>query len=205
MATGKTKIAILASGRGSNFIAIADAIGAGKIDGEIVLLFSNKPNAAAVATARERGISVEVLEPKDIPRENYDAKIIKILKAHGVGLVLLAGYMKIVGPAIIQAFPNRIMNIHPSLLPAFPGLDAQKQAIEYGAKVSGCTVHFVDEEVDTGPVIMQTAVPVHNDDTEETLSARILKEEHRLYPEAVRLFTEGKLRIEGRRVIVTGE
>ena len=205
MAGGKTRIAVLASGRGSNFIAIADAVREGKINGEIVLLFSNRPEAAAVETARERNITAEVLEPKGLSREDYDAAIVKTLNAHEAELVLLAGYMKIVGPEIIKAFPNRIINIHPSLLPAFPGLGAQKQAIEYGAKVSGCTVHFVDEGVDTGPVILQATVPVHGDDTEETLAARILKEEHRLYPEAVRLFTEGKIQVEGRRVTLKGE
>ena len=199
---GKIRIVVLASGRGSNFVSISDAIVRGLMDAEIVMLFSNKPGAGAIDAARFRGIKVEVIESKGIPAGEYEEKLIKTLKSCKPDLVVLAGYMKIVSKAVIEAFPMKIINIHPSLLPSFPGLDAQKQAFDYGAKVAGCTVHFVDEGVDTGPIILQKSLPVEDDDNAESLSLRILAEEHRLYPEAVRLFAEGRLKVEGRRVLI---
>ncbi|MDH3976081.1 MAG: phosphoribosylglycinamide formyltransferase [Deltaproteobacteria bacterium] len=198
----KTRIAVLASGRGSNFVSIADAIKRDEINAEIVLLICNKPDAGAIDAARFRGIEVKILQSKGVPAPEYDEKLVQVLKSCNPDLIVLAGYMKIVGKQIIDAFPMKIINIHPALLPSFPGLDAQKQAFDYGVKVTGCTVHFVDEGVDTGPVILQKSVLVDDDDTAETLSKRILAEEHRLYPEAIRLFSEGKLKIEGRRVII---
>ncbi len=199
------KIAVLASGRGSNFIAIADAIEKGKINAVISVLVSDNPGARAVAAAEARGIETKVVDPGGISRDEFDGKVVEILRGFGVDLVVLAGFMRIVGKPLIEAFPQRIMNIHPSLLPSFKGLHAQRQALEYGVKVSGCTVHFVDEGVDTGPIILQKAVPVLDDDTVESLSKRILAEEHRIYPEAVRLFMEGRLRLSGRRVFIEGE
>lgn len=198
----KTRIAVLASGRGSNFVSIAEAVGRGAIKAEIVQLISNKPDAGAIDAARARRIKVKVLESKGVPAAEYDQKLVQVLKECNPDLIVLAGYMKIVGKTIIDAFPMKIINIHPALLPAFPGLDAQKQAFDYGVKVAGCTVHFVDEGVDTGPIILQKAVHVEDDDTIETLSQRILAEEHCLYPEAIRLFSEGKLKVEGRRVLI---
>jgi len=198
----KTRIAVLASGRGSNFVAIADAVSRGDINAEIVLVVCNKPGAGAIEAARERGIEVKLLESRGAPAGEYNEKLVQVLKDCRPDLVVLAGYMKIVGKTVIDAFPMRIVNIHPALLPSFPGLNAQKQAFDYGVKVTGCTVHFVDEGVDTGPIILQRSVLVEDDDTAETLSKRILVEEHRIYPEAVRLFCEGKLRVEGRRVFI---
>ena len=192
----------MASGRGSNFVSIADAIGRGEINAEIVLLICNKPGAGAIDAAKARRIKVKVLESKGVPAAEYDRQLVEVLKGCNPDLVVLAGYMKIVGKAIIDAFPMKIVNIHPALLPAFPGLDVQKQALDYGVKVAGCTVHFVDEGVDTGPIILQKAVPVKDNDTAETLSKRILTQEHRLYPEAVKLFSEGKLEVKGRRVLI---
>lgn len=197
----KLRIAVLASGRGSNFTAIHDAIKRGEIDAEIVVLISNNPDAGAVFTARERGIDTRVIDSGKISRDDFDKKVVDVMNACGTDLVLLAGFMRIVGKPLTDAFPHRIMNIHPSLLPSFKGLGAQRQALEYGVKVSGCTVHFVDEGVDTGPIILQAAVPVLDGDTAETLSERILAEEHRIYPEAVKLFAEGKLHVRGRRVL----
>jgi len=198
----KTRIAVLASGRGSNFVSIADAIGRGEINAEIVQLICNKPDAGAIDAARARRIKVNVLESKGVPAAEYDEKLVQALQSCNPDLVVLAGYMKIVGKAIIDAFPMKIINIHPALLPSFPGLEAQKQAFEYGVKVAGCTVHFIDEGVDTGPIILQKAIPVEDYDTDESLSKRILTEEHRLYPQAVNLFSEGRLKVEGRRVII---
>jgi len=198
-----TRIGVLASGRGSNFLAIHKAIENGDINAEIALLISNNPDSGAVQSARERKIKNIVIPSKGVPREDFDCEVVKTLLDHDVDLVVLAGFMRIIGKTFTEAFPCRIMNVHPSLLPSFTGLDAQKQAIEYGAKVSGCTVHFVDEGLDTGPVILQAAVPVYDDDSEETLSARILKEEHSLYPEAVRLYSEGLLKVVGRKVIIS--
>lgn len=200
--TAKIRLGVLASGRGSNFLAIQETIERGDIDAETVILITNNPDAKALESTKARNIEAVVIESKGFSKEGFDRKVIDTLIDHRVGLVVLAGFMRIIGKAFTDAFPKRIMNIHPALLPSFPGLDAQRQALEYGVKVSGCTVHFVDEGVDTGPIILQSAVPVHDDDTEETLSARILTEEHRIYPEAVRLFAEGKLSVEGRRVII---
>jgi len=195
------KIAVLVSGSGSNFQAIVDHIEAGKIPARIALIVSNKPDAYALKRAEKHGIPTVVHENKGFAnRREYDAALVDLLKQHDVSLVIMAGFMRILSDVMINAFPHSIMNIHPALLPAFPGLDAQKQALEYGVRFSGCTVHFVDCGTDTGPIILQSVVHVEDNDTEETLAARILKEEHRTYPEAVRLFAEGKLVMEGRRV-----
>ncbi len=199
----KGKIAVLLSGRGSNFMAIHDAILEGKINAEIVLVFSNKKEARGLQIAEERGLETLFLDPKDFPsREDYDKRIVEELKKRKVDLVCLAGYMRILTPYFVDQFRNKIMNIHPALLPSFPGLHAQKQALEWGVKFSGATVHFVTEEVDAGPIIVQAVVPVFQYDTEETLSARILEQEHKIYPEAIRLFFEGKLEVRGRRVYI---
>ena len=194
-------LAVLVSGNGSNFQAILDRIEAGEIRARIVIVISNKPDAYALKRAEAHGIPTLVHENKGYTnRREYDAALVSILKEHEVSLVVLAGFMRILSEVMINAFPHAIMNTHPALLPAFPGLDAQQQALAYGVRFSGCTVHFVDCGTDTGPIILQSIVPVEDNDTEETLSARILKEEHRTYPEAVRLFAEGKLVVEGRRV-----
>jgi phosphoribosylglycinamide formyltransferase-1 len=197
------RLAVFLSGRGSNFRAIHDAILAGRINADIVLVFSNRPEAPGIVIARERGLETLILNPKLFPnREEYDREILKELLKREVDLVCLAGYMRILTPVLCQAFRHRIMNIHPALLPSFPGLEAQKQALEWGVKYSGATVHFVSEQVDMGPIILQAVVPVLPNDTEDSLAERILKEEHRIYPEAVRLFFEGKLEVRGRRVFV---
>src|SRR5712692_5042324 len=197
----KLRLAVLASGRGSNLQAIIDAIENGKLNAALAVVISNKPEAAALARAHKHGAPAVFLDPKATPdREAYDAVILEHLRKYNVGLVALAGYMKIVTRVIIDAYAHRIMNIHPSLLPAFPGLAAQQQALDWGIKVSGCTVHFVTEGVDTGPIIRQAAVPVQENDTAETLEARILAEEHRIYPETIQLFADGRLSVEGRRV-----
>ena len=197
-----TAIGVLASGRGSNFRALCEA---GKRNalggGRIVLLITDKPGAGALEVAKEFGIETLVLEAKSFPtREAHDVALADALAARQVGLVVHAGYMRIVGRAYLSKFPNRVFNINPALLPSFPGLHGQRQALAHGAKIAGATVHFVDEGVDTGPIVLQAAVPVREDDTEATLSARILEVEHRIYPDAVRLFCEGKLSVEGRRV-----
>lgn len=198
------KLGILASGRGSNFQSIIDAIERGSLKAQAAVLITDRENAFARERARKHGIAEVWLNPKDSPtKEAYFERIRDELNAHAVDLVILAGFMRIVRKPLIDAFPNRIMNIHPALLPSFPGLHAQQQAIDYGVRVSGCTVHFVDEGMDTGPVIIQAAVPVAPDDTEETLSARILTEEHRIYPEAIRLYAEGRLSVENRKVRIT--
>lgn len=195
------RIGVLASGRGSNFQSIIDEIGSDRLKAEIVLLITDNPSAFAIERARKHGVEYLVVQPKEYPsKDNYFVRITDALKKKNVELVVLAGFMKIAGKPLIDAFPNRIMNIHPALLPSFPGLHGQKQAIDYGAKISGCTVHFVDEGMDTGPIIIQAAVPVFQNDTEKTLSERILKYEHRIYPEAIRLFSEGKIKVEGRKV-----
>lgn len=197
------RVAVLLSGRGSNFRALHDAMREGKINADIVLVFSNKADAQGLQTAKERGLETLYLDPKAYPtRDDYDAIIVEELKKREVDLVCLAGYMKIITPLFCQAYRNQIMNIHPALLPSFPGLHAQKQAVDYGVRYSGATVHFVWEEVDAGPIILQAVVPVYQDDTEETLAERILKEEHRIYPEAVRLYFEGKLEVRGRKVYI---
>ena len=195
-------LAILLSGRGSNFEAIADRIVKGSLEAGIAVVVSNRPEARGLAVARERGIHAVVIPSKGLDREAYDRSLLEELRKHNVDLVCLAGYMRLLSAGFVREFPQRILNIHPSLLPAFPGLDAQHQALEYGVKLSGCTVHFVDEYLDAGPVLLQAAVPVYDDDTEESLSARILKEEHRIYPEAIRIVLRGDYRIEGRRVLL---
>jgi phosphoribosylglycinamide formyltransferase-1 len=196
------RLGVLISGRGSNLAAIADAIAAGRLEAEIAVVLSNNPEAPGIALARERGLNVEVLASKGLDREIYDRHLAAELRKHDAGLVCLAGYMRILSGYFIREFPMRILNIHPSLLPAFPGLDAQHQAIEHGVKFSGCTVHFVDEGVDSGPIIRQAVVPVLDDDNAESLAARILKEEHRIYSEAIAMVLSGRYRVEGRRVIV---
>ncbi|PAV13528.1 phosphoribosylglycinamide formyltransferase [Methanosarcina spelaei] len=196
------KIAVLVSGRGSNLQAIMDSIEKGYIKNATVnVVISNKANAYALERARNHGIDAVFLDPDEYDRDEYDRAILNVLSQYNIDLLLLAGYFRLLGNEIIIAYRNRIMNIHPSLLPAFKGLHAQKQAFEYGVKVAGCTVHFVDEGLDSGPIIIQKCVPVLTRDTEETLTARILEQEHVIYPEAVRLFTEGKLKIEGRNVV----
>jgi phosphoribosylglycinamide formyltransferase-1 len=180
-----TRLGILLSGRGSNFLAIADSIAQGRLDAEIALVISNRVDAPGILAARERSFNVAVLPSRGIERETHDRQMIAELRKHRVDLVCLAGYMRLLSPVFVREFTGRILNIHPSLLPAFPGLDAQRQALESGAQVSGCTVHFVDEGLDSGPVVLQAKVPVLAGDTVESLSARILKEEHRIYSEAI--------------------
>lgn len=195
------RLAVLASGRGSNLQAIIDAIEKGRLQAVLAVVISNKAEAQALERARKHGAPAVFLDPKATPsREAYDAVILEQLRKYDVGLVALAGYMKIVTRVLLDAYADRIMNIHPSLLPSFPGLAAQQQALDWGAKVSGCTVHFVEEGVDMGPIIRQAAVPVLEGDTAESLAARILAEEHRIYPEAIQLFAEGRLTVAGRRV-----
>jgi phosphoribosylglycinamide formyltransferase-1 len=197
------KIGVLVSGRGSNLQALLDACADGRVDGRIVVVISDKPDAYGLERARKAGVEALFVNPADYPtRLAYDAALAEALKARGVDLVCLAGFMRLVKRPMLEAFPNRILNIHPSLLPAFPGLEAQRQALEYGVKVAGCTVHFVTAGMDEGPIVLQAAVPVLEGDTVESLSERILAEEHRIYPEAVQLFAQGKLRVEGRRVVV---
>ncbi|HHL40014.1 MAG TPA: phosphoribosylglycinamide formyltransferase [Deltaproteobacteria bacterium] len=196
-------IAVLVSGGGTNLQAIIDAVEAGLLDARIRVVLSNRPGAYALERAARAGIPIEVVEGRGFPdRGAYDERLVEVLRRYDIELVVLAGFMRILSPAFIKAFAGRIMNIHPSLLPSFPGLDVQRKALEAGVKFSGCTVHFVDEGVDTGPIIIQAVVPVLDDDTVESLSARILEQEHRIYPQAIRLFAEGRLRVEGRRVLV---
>ncbi|HLX43025.1 MAG TPA: phosphoribosylglycinamide formyltransferase [Bryobacteraceae bacterium] len=195
------RLGILLSGRGSNFHAIAESIRLGKLDAEIAVVISNRADAPGIVTARELGLKAVVLASKGLDREIFDRALVEELHLNQVELVCLAGYMRILSGHFLREFPKRIVNIHPSLLPAFPGLDAQHQAIEHGVKVAGCTVHFVDEGLDSGPIIKQAAVPVLDDDTAESLSARILVEEHRIYSEAIALVLSGRYRIEGRRVM----
>jgi phosphoribosylglycinamide formyltransferase-1 len=194
-------LGILLSGRGSNFVAIADSIDAGRIaDARIGVVISNKADAPGIATARQRGLSALVIPSKGKRREEHDQEIVTALKRHNVELVCLAGYMRLLSPWFVQQFPRRILNIHPSLLPAFPGLEAQEQAFAYGVKVSGCTVHFVDEELDHGAIIVQKTVPVLDTDNERTLAARILEQEHIAYTEAINIVLSGKFEIVGRRL-----
>lgn len=201
----KLAVAVLASGRGSNFQAIIDEIEAGRLNAEIRLLVVDNHDAYAVQRAKKHSIEHLFINPKGFhSKEEFFMEIAEELKKRGVELVVLAGFMRVVKKPLIDAFPFRIMNIHPALLPSFPGLHGQKQAVEYGVKISGCTVHFVDEGMDTGPVIIQAAVPVSPDDTEDTLSARILKLEHKIFPEAIRLYSEGRLNVEGRVVKISG-
>jgi len=197
------RIGVLISGRGSNMLSLAAACRSGRINGRIALVVSNKKNAPGLQAAAEMGLQTQFISHRAFDsRDLFDHAVVEALNARRVDLVCLAGFMRLLSPTFIRAFRNRIMNIHPALLPAFPGLRGQRQAIEYGVKVSGATVHFVDEELDHGPIIIQRAVPVGEGDTEETLSERILKIEHEAYPEAVSLFCDGRLRVEGRRVIV---
>ena len=199
------RIGVLASGRGSNFQSIINEIASQRLKAEIVLLITDNPSAFAIERAKKHIIEYLVILPKEYrSRDDYFVKIAEELKKRNVGLVVLAGFMRIIGKSLINAFPNKIMNIHPALLPSFPGLHGQRQALEYGVKISGCTVHFVDEGMDTGPIIIQAAVPVLQNDTEETLSERILRYEHNIYPEAIRLFSEGKIEVEGRKVRIKG-
>ena len=196
------RIGILISGRGSNMTALADAVAEGRVPGaRIRIVFSDKPQAAGLEAARARGLETAVVERRRRTREEHEREIIKKLKERGVELVCLAGYMRLLSPCFIEAFRGRVLNIHPSLLPAFPGLDAQRQAVEHGVRVSGCTVHFVDETLDGGPIITQRTVPVLDTDTPDTLAARILVEEHKAYPEALALVCSGAYEIVGRRVI----
>ncbi len=195
------KIGILLSGRGSNFEAIADSVAAGRLSAEIAIVISNRPDAPGLESARRRGLNARLIPSKGRVRDEHDAEVIAALKEAQVDLVCLAGYMRLLSAEFVRAFHHRILNIHPSLLPAFPGLDAQKQALEYGVKVSGCTVHFVDEHLDHGPVILQKTVPVLDTDDERSLSARILEQEHIAYSEAVGLVLSGEIEIRERKVV----
>jgi phosphoribosylglycinamide formyltransferase 1 len=198
----KKHIGVLLSGRGSNFDALAASVESGRIpNADIPIVISNRDNAPGIEKARARGIDARVIPSKGLERETYDRQVVAALREKNVDLVCLAGYMRLLSPYFVKEFPQRILNIHPSLLPAFPGLEPQRQALEHGAKFSGCTVHFVDETLDAGPIITQAAVPIEDNDTPETLAARILKEEHRIYTEAVNLVLEGRYRIDGRRVL----
>lgn len=200
----KKHIGVLLSGRGSNFEALAASVDAGRIpNAEISIVVSNKETAEGIAKARARGIEARVLPSKGLEREVYDRQVAAALGEKNVDLVCLAGYMRLLSPYFVREFPQRILNIHPSLLPAFPGLEPQRQALEHGVKFSGCTVHFVDENLDAGPIILQAAVPIEDGDTPATLADRILREEHRIYTQAVRIVLEGRFRIEGRRVLVS--
>jgi phosphoribosylglycinamide formyltransferase 1 len=200
----KKRIGVLLSGRGSNFEALADSIVAGRIpNAEIAIVISNRQAAPGVEKGRARGIPVQVIPSTGLERETYDKMVVSVLREKQVDLVCLAGYMRLLSPYFVAAFPNRILNIHPSLLPSFPGLESQKQALEHGVKFTGCSVHFVDENLDAGPIVVQAVVPVKDGDTVEALSERVLREEHRIYTEAVRIVLEGRYRIEGRRVLVT--
>jgi phosphoribosylglycinamide formyltransferase 1 len=198
------RIGVLLSGRGSNFEALADSVAAGRIpNAEIALVVSNRESAEGIAKARARGIAAQAIPSTGLPREAYDKLVVAALREKNVELVCLAGYMRLLSPYFVAAFPSRILNIHPSLLPAFPGLEAQRQALEHGVKFTGCTVHFVDENLDAGPIVIQGVVPVKDCDSVETLSERVLIEEHRIYTEAVRIVLAGRYRIDGRRVLIT--
>jgi phosphoribosylglycinamide formyltransferase 1 len=202
----KKRIGVLFSGRGSNFEALADSVATGRIpNAEIAIAVSNRESAQGIEKARARGIEARVIPSKGLEREVYDKQVVAALKEKNVDLVCLAGYMRLLSPYFVASFPNRILNIHPSLLPAFPGLESQRQSLEYGVKFSGCTVHFVDENLDAGPIILQAVVPIEDRDTENTLSERILREEHRIYSEAVRIVLEGRYSLDGRRVLITAE
>ncbi len=199
------RIGVLLSGRGTNFEALADSVAAGRIPGAaIAVVVSNREGAPGIERAKERKIAAQVIPSKGLEREAYDRQVVAVLHQHKVDMVCLAGYMRLLSPFFVTSFPNRILNIHPSLLPSFPGLESQRQALEYGVKFAGCTVHFVDENLDAGPIVLQATVPVRDDDTEETLASRILAEEHRIYTQAVRIVLEGQYKIVGRRVVKTG-
>jgi phosphoribosylglycinamide formyltransferase 1 len=194
-------LGILLSGRGSNFEAIASNVASGKLDANIAVVISNRADALGIETARRRGLTALVIPSKGKQREDHDREVVAALREHKVDLVCLAGYMRLLSPWFVQQFPNRILNIHPALLPAFPGLDAQKQALDYGVKVSGCTVHFVDADLDHGAIILQKTVTVLDTDDEHALAVRILEQEHMAYTEAIRIVLEGKYHIVGRRVV----
>ena len=199
----KKRIGVLLSGRGSNFEALAESVAAGRIpDAEIAIVVSNREGAEGIEKARQRGMDARVIPSKGLEREAYDKLVVAALQEKKVDLVCLAGYMRLLSPHFVAAFHNRILNIHPSLLPAFPGLESQRQALEHGAKFSGCTVHFVDENLDAGPIVLQACVAIEDSDTPETLAERILREEHRIYTEAVRIVLERRYRMEGRRVLL---
>ncbi len=196
-------LGVLASGRGSNFQSIIDSINSGFLKAKIAVLITDNPEAYAIERAKNHNIEAFIIRPKEFPdKDSYYSHIADVLKSRGVKLVVLAGFMRVVGRPLINEFQNKIMNIHPALLPSFPGLHGQKQAVDYGVKISGCTVHFVNEGVDTGPIIIQAAVPAHEDDTEDSLSERILKQEHKIFPLAIKLFSEGKITVVGRKVII---
>jgi phosphoribosylglycinamide formyltransferase 1 len=201
----KVPIGVLISGSGTNLQAIIDAIEADQLDATIRLVLSNRADAYGLARAKSHGIPTEVVDHKQFAtREAFDAAVVEMLRACDVELVVLAGFMRLLSPVFVKAFSNRMMNIHPALLPSFPGLHVQKRAVEHGVRFSGCTVHFVNEQCDEGPIIIQAVVPVFPDDTEGSLTARILEQEHRIYPRAIQLYSEGRLRIDGRRVFVEG-
>jgi len=198
-------IGVLISGGGTNLQSIIDAIEAKKLDAKIEVVLSNKADAFGLARAKKHGIPIEFLDHKGYPsRETYDQAVVDLLRGRGVELVVLAGFMRLLSPVFIKAYSNRIMNIHPALLPAFPGLHVQKKALEHGVRFAGCTVHFVNQECDEGPIVIQAVVPVFADDSEETLAARILTQEHRIYPRAIQLYAEGRLHVSGRLVVVDG-
>jgi len=204
--TERHPIAVLVSGGGTNLQAIIDACERGEIPCHVALVLSNKEDAYGLVRAKKHGIPTEVVRHRDFPsREAFDERLVETIRRSGAELVCLAGFMRVLTPVFVRAFPNRILNIHPALLPSFPGTHGQKQALEYGVRFSGCSVHFLDEGVDTGPIIVQAVIPVYDDDTEESLGARILTQEHRIYPMAIRLFFEGRLKLEGRRVRIEGE
>ena len=196
------RLGILISGRGSNFEAIANSIARRKLDAEIAIVISNRADAGGLEIARERGIPMRVIESRGMEREAYDKLVIDELRTHDVELVCLAGFMRLLSASFIQAFPNRVLNIHPSLLPAFPGLDAQRQALDHGVRITGCTVHVVDEFLDSGPILIQAAVPVLDTDTVESLSARILAQEHVIYSKAIQLLVDDRVTLEGRRALI---
>ncbi len=198
--TGRGRVGILISGRGSNMVSLVEAMQEGAIAADPVIVLSNDADAPGLARAAKMGVATEVVPSKGLKRREHEDRMIEVLRRYEVDLICLAGYMRLLSAKMVSQFPQRVMNVHPALLPAFPGLHGPEQALGYGVKVSGCTVHFVDEECDHGPIVVQAPVPVLEDDTVETLSARILEQEHRIYPEAVRLFFEGRLSVEGRRV-----
>lgn len=199
------RLGILISGRGSNFEAISNQIAQRKLDAEIAIVVSNRASAPGLEIARQRGIPMRVIPSQGLEREAYDKLLIDELRTHQVELVCLAGFMRLLSADFVRAFPNRVLNIHPSLLPAFPGLDAQRQALDHGVKITGCTVHFVDEFLDSGPILVQAAVPVLDNDTVEALSARILRQEHLIYPKAIQYMADGLVTIDGRRVRIREE
>lgn len=200
-----TKIGVLISGSGSNLQSIIEAVKSGSIDGEITVVISNDPAAYGLTRAADNGIATRVVKHGNYPeRSDFDKELVRVLQESGVGLVVLAGFMRVVGTGLLEAFPDRVINIHPAILPAFPGTDGQAQAFNYGVKLAGCTVHFVDEKVDHGPIIIQAAVPVLAGDSKDDLKARILKCEHKIFPQAIALYCAGKLHMEGRRVMIAG-